>query len=185
MTKLWKSVSVLWAVGMALGVSSLALGATGTGPYYATPSWDQQLPASTRFVVLSNWGTGNEAVLDRETGLVWEKVPRANNNDVDWHIASTLCAASVTGGRGGWHLPTIQELMSLVDPSQSNPALPSGNPFTTVQSSFYLSATSVDGSTTSARGVNLFLGTLGQVPKNYTVGVFHWCVRGGSGVDPQ
>ena len=40
------------------------------GPYYATPSWDQT-PSSTRFVVLSNWN--NEAVLDRETGLVWEK----------------------------------------------------------------------------------------------------------------
>jgi hypothetical protein len=43
------------------------------GPYYATPSWDQTLPAATRFVVLSNMNA--EAVLDRETGLVWRKTP--------------------------------------------------------------------------------------------------------------
>jgi hypothetical protein len=48
------------------------------GPYYATPSWNQRLTCSApancpRFVVLSNWNNG--AVLDPETGLVWEKQP--------------------------------------------------------------------------------------------------------------
>jgi hypothetical protein len=43
------------------------------GPYYANPSWDQQFPAAQRFIVLSNWN--NEAVLDRETGLVWQRNP--------------------------------------------------------------------------------------------------------------
>ena len=50
------------------------------GPYYATPSWDQKIQCDAqatcpRFVVLSNWNS--EAVLDRETGLVWEKSPTA------------------------------------------------------------------------------------------------------------
>src|SRR5215467_3710646 len=53
---------------------------TSNGPYYATPSWDQQLPVSTRFIVLANWidadhPSGGAAVLDRETGLVWEQNP--------------------------------------------------------------------------------------------------------------
>ena len=43
------------------------------GPYYATPSWDQTLPANTRFIVLANFD--NQAVLDRETGLVWHRAP--------------------------------------------------------------------------------------------------------------
>src|SRR5262249_23927325 len=47
--------------------------ADGVGRYYATPSWDQTLPASTRFIVLSNFNS--QAVLDRETGLVWERTP--------------------------------------------------------------------------------------------------------------
>ena len=65
MTKLWKNVLVLWAIGMGLGLgmSGVVLGATGTGPYYATPSWDQKLPSDTRFIVLTNWNS--EAVLDR------------------------------------------------------------------------------------------------------------------------
>ena len=51
---------------------------TATGPYYALPSWDQTIactaPASCpRFVVLSNMN--NDAVLDRETGLAWQRSP--------------------------------------------------------------------------------------------------------------
>src|ERR1051325_11151454 len=51
---------------------------TSAGPYYATPSWDQKLACDSaatcpRFVVLANWN--NDAVLDRETGLVWDRTP--------------------------------------------------------------------------------------------------------------
>src|SRR5213592_884355 len=44
-----------------------------TGPYYATPSWDQKLVYFQRFICLTDWN--NEAVLDRETGLVWQRAP--------------------------------------------------------------------------------------------------------------
>ena len=60
---------------VAVGTLVLASGpahavTTSNGPYYATPSWDQQLQCDTtatcpRFIVLSNWSS--EAVLDRET----------------------------------------------------------------------------------------------------------------------
>jgi hypothetical protein len=54
----------LGMIGLASGPAGAAT--TANGPYYATPSWDQTLPASTRFIVLSNFAS--EAVLDRETG---------------------------------------------------------------------------------------------------------------------
>ena len=87
---------------------------TAIGPYYATPSWDQTLACTTlancpRFIVLSNFSSA--AVLDRETGLVWEQSP--SPSPATWLFAQIICLFSVTGGREGWHLPTVQELTSL------------------------------------------------------------------------
>ena len=113
---------LLYALGLAvLGWSSLAASpaaADSVGPYYATPSWDQTLPASTRFIVLSNFNS--HAVLDRETGLVWERDPvSAHPFAVSgiWEAATTICRQVWTGGRAGWRLPALNELASLFDPS--------------------------------------------------------------------
>ena len=40
----------------------------------------------------------------------------------------------VIAGKKGWRLPSIHELRTLIDASQKNPALPSGNPFGNVKS---------------------------------------------------
>jgi hypothetical protein len=155
---------------------------TAAGPYYATPSWDQQLPASTRFIVLSNWGSA--AVLDRETGLVWERSP--STSAFSWEAAQVHCNFLTTGGRLGWRLPTLQELASLVDPSvlPPGPTLPSGHPFSDVQSSFYWSATTFATNSTIAWDVFFATGNPGfSSVKSETL--FGWCVRGGQGVDPQ
>ena len=101
----------------------------------ATPSWHQILPAAERFELVMN----NEAVLDRETGMVWERDTDATK--YDWFMAQEHCYKATIGGRGGWRLPTIEELKTLDDPTQSNPALPNGHPFTRVQLSSYWSST--------------------------------------------
>jgi hypothetical protein len=165
---------------LALGAGSAA--ADATGPYYATPSWDQQLPASTRFVVLSNWGSA--AVLDRETGLIWERSP--STSTTYWQSAELHCNQLITGGRLGWRLPTLQELASLVDPIVAfpGPTLPAGHPFLTVQSSGYFSATTYAFNASLAWGIEFAGGSVGNAfdkGSNY----FVWCVRGGQGVDPQ
>jgi hypothetical protein len=182
MTKLWKTVLVLCAIGMAIGMSGLALGATGTGPYYATPSWDQTLPAATRFIVLTNMNS--EAVLDRETGLVWEQSP--NTSRFDWFGASGHCAGLSKGGRKGWRLPTIQDLASLIDPTQSNFTLPPGHPFSNVLTSddYWSASTRAD----DARIAWVVFFADGSVFGNFKSGIFPslaWCARGGPGVDPQ
>src|SRR5689334_9150206 len=86
----------------------------GTGPYYATPSWDQTFPCDTsancpRFIVLSNFFEG--AVLDRETGLVWQRVPSPITSD--WAFAQVTCITGGFGFRNGWRLPSVAELRSL------------------------------------------------------------------------
>src|SRR2546427_3494690 len=86
---------------------------TSNGPYYATPSWDQTLPAATRFIVLSNFNS--EAVLDRNTGLVWEKSPGTGPGP--WSGARSFCIDKNVGSQKGWRLPSIPELSSLIDPS--------------------------------------------------------------------
>ena len=102
-----------------------ALGASTDG----TPSWNLTLPAATRFVVLPNFS--NAAVLDRETGLVWERTP--NESSAIWGDKVLDCAFSGLGGRQGWRLPTAPELLSLRDPATTvGQLLPVGHPFVAV-----------------------------------------------------
>jgi len=120
------------------------------GPYYATPSWDQKLQCDTlatcpRFVVLSNWN--NEAVLDRETGLVWEQNPDVSVPEswtgANHRITLSGCLGRVTGGRVGWRLPRIEELASLTIPGllAFSQVLPTGHPFGSNASGTFWSAT--------------------------------------------
>ena len=144
---------------------------------FVPPAWYQELPASERFQLV----LGNAAVLDKETGLVWEKSPDTTTRT--WANAIAYAYGKNVGDRKGWRLPTVEELASLVDPTQSNPALPSGHPFTNVQSSYYWSATTNASGTSNAWGVNFFEGNGGNGDKSYTFSV--WCVRGGHGHDGQ
>ena len=101
------------------------------GPYYPLPSWDQTLRAAKRFVlVMPIDGFGPQAVLDHETGLVWQRTPH-EPREFEWHVARRLCRTENTGGRQGWRLPSVEELSSLLDlaPASSDPGLPSGHPF--------------------------------------------------------
>ncbi len=148
----------------------------------AFPPWNQQINTSSRFTVLSAFD--RDAVLDRETGLVWERSPDTTTRD--WFGAQWSCNIKTVGGRLGWRLPTLQELASLIDPTR-NPALPLNHPFQNVQSSFYWSATSntdptADGSL--AWGV-FFVGYEVNTSDKANAAFYVWCVRGGQGVDPQ
>jgi hypothetical protein len=160
---------------------------TAVGPYYATPSWDQTLPCATpatcpRFIVLSNFNS--EAVLDRETGLVWERSPTGSDG---WADVLFTCHNKALGNRKGWRLPTIEELTSLIDPSVAfpGPTLPAGHPFIGVESptTFYWSATTWAADASYALYVRFSDGVVdASIKANSRVG---WCVRGGQGTDPQ
>lgn len=85
------------------------------------PAWDRAITAvsadpcsSPRFqCVLPDpiWPAG-AAVLDRETGLVWERQPNAT--EVTWSSALERCVTSQHGGRYGWRMPSVDELSSLL-----------------------------------------------------------------------
>jgi uncharacterized protein DUF1566 len=169
-----------WAVfgGTITGiflVAALVWAATGNGPYYATPSWDQKLPASTRFVVLLDWAS--QAVLDRETGLVWEQAPAATITS--WNGAKNTCINKPVGGRKGWRLPAVAELSSLIDPSVAfpGPTLAPGHPFTNVQTTKpYWSASTSTLIPSSAWSVDFREGVVPSSDR--TLEFLVWCVRG-------
>jgi hypothetical protein len=178
------SASGILVLGM-LSLSTRAAEAqtTAAGPYYATPSWDQTLacsaPASCpRFVVLSNFN--GEAVLDRETGLVWERSP--DTTPRFWFNARVHCVQRMVSNRYGWRLPHIQELASLIDGAAGS--LPAGHPFSVAPAGqFYWSASDLYGEPQNAWVSNLG-GTFGVFLKTAS-GRIAWCVRGGQGVDAQ
>jgi Protein of unknown function (DUF1566) len=170
-------LSLALCVGAAL-TSSQAQADTGAGPYYAPPAWDRTLPSAGRFMVLTNMASA--AVLDRETGLVWERSPAASTSI--WNGARFDCVERKTGNRNGWRLPSMPELASLVDPAvTSGPTLPPGHPFSNVQSANYWSATTVADNTDYAWKVGFDGGGVANSVK--TDGNHVWCVRGGMNAD--
>ncbi len=151
------------------------------------PAWNEILPADVRFVPALN----GEAILDQETGLVWEKGPNAVEIHL-WAFAQQECNPKVVGARSGWRLPTIQELQSLVDPTVAapGPTLPAGHPFTGVVGQYWSATTGTRGDNDKdlAWVTSLKDGFPREIEKdqiNSLVVPAVWCVRGGQGSDPQ
>jgi hypothetical protein len=177
---------------LAIALSFATNAAAQNGPYYATPSWDQKIQCDTsatcpRFIVLANWN--NEAVLDRETGLVWEKSPTgppASPGSAPWDAALFSCLHNkVVGNRLGWRLPTIQELASLIDPSVAapGPTLPAGHPFVLLGAVYWSATTVVDDANSAYSAAFNGSNHVDFGPKFGAL--FVWCVRGGQGLDAQ
>jgi len=131
----------------------------------------------------------NEAVLDNETGLVWERAP--SSSVWTWPNAMAVCIGREIGSRYGWRLPTAEELMSLgYGPIETLPALPPGNPFSNVPTTveYYWSATTASDDSNWALAVNFgsnlsppYFPEVMGFQKTGEHGV--WCVRGGQGYD--
>ena len=167
-----------------VGFAALALADPGT-------RWDEKINGHHRFKVLRQFD--GAAVLDKETGRVWEQSP---STDTFCWTASASCPGTglapdalsycyqlQVGGRKGWRVPTIEELASLVDTSQGSsttPALPAGHPFNVLPTPHW-SATSNASDASRAWAVGFATGNVFRVLKTASREV--WCVRGGQGID--
>ena len=133
--------------------------------------------SSHRFLVLREFQ--GEAVLDRETQLIWERTP--SPAETRWRNAGVLCALRSVGDQPGWRLPTFFELMTLVDPARrdatSTPLLPVENPFTGIGGQGYWSSNTHATEATKAYVVDFALGDVAADHKHTTHRL--WCVRGG------
>ena len=137
-------------------------------------NWQQAHPAVQRFVILPDFN--NEAVLDRDTGLIWEISPRPAT--VTWNEARGTCVTRATGGQKGWRLPAPAEMRSLVGPAVDSPVpnIPPGHPFLNIQPTSYWTVVPEANQPSYARYVDAFLGNVLSFIKIYTYPV--WCVRG-------
>lgn len=144
------------------------------------PAWSQKLQCDTTACPRFQLVLDGAAVLDKETGLVWEK--DLSTTQVAWATALDRCAEKEVGGRKGWHLPTVEQLTSLMDTSVAGSLkLPTGHTFTGVLMSPYWSATTYAFLTDRAWYVYFFNASVGVVDK--AGGGYVWCVRGGQSHD--
>jgi hypothetical protein len=113
-------------------------------------AWSKQLLADDRWVLVLGIAVdiGGEfplwvpqAALDKETCLVWDKNP-SQAAGTTWNSALIECFKSEVGGRGGWRLPTIEELATLKD-TENDPALPTGIPINIQQNCYWSQTTDV------------------------------------------
>jgi len=179
------SKALVLAISVVVAPPALAdLSITADGPYYASPSWSQKL-AKKRFVVLADWN--HEAVLDRETGLVWMRSP--GDAEHDWAAAVHACLQANVGGRFGWRLPSLPEMASLAAvTAPGRPALPDAHPFENVpgQVPFFWTSTSHLAQPDLAYNFTVpydnASGSFGWGSK--TTPRRQWCVRGPGGGAP-
>ncbi|HSN77061.1 MAG TPA: DUF1566 domain-containing protein [Anaerolineae bacterium] len=144
------------------------------GTAYNTPAW-----TGVRFT-----DNGDGTVTDNLTALIWLKNANcfgarnwANALSDANALASGSCGLSDGSIAGGWRLPNANELHSLIDLAQSDPALPAGHPFTGVQLNLYWTSTTVDYQPAGVVVVAMSNGApIGAVKGGF---LYVWPVRGG------
>ena len=132
--KFWGLTSGAW--GLQTGTGTIAtydasVPKTGQTTSYATGD-DGDLEKGVSWPNPRFTDNGNGTVTDNLTGLIWLKNANcygtrswANALSDANALADGICSLSDSSSAGDWRLPNVRELFSLIDFSQSSPALPS------------------------------------------------------------
>ena len=124
-------------------------------------------------------------ISDRLTELMWPVDANIPKEGMAWQDAANFIAEELNTethlGYSDWRLPSIKELLSLIDFNTFRPALPVGYPFTDVEDNHYWSsslyvATPFVGSTRNAWIIDMASGRINiDVRSNIN---YIWPVRG-------
>jgi hypothetical protein len=134
-------------------------------------------PPTSTFVVSAD----GETTTDLTTGLVWERwlprepCPSDDPINCTWASASAYCASFSRDGLTGWRLPTVVELLSIIDYSQAVPALDVDAFPTNSRATWFWTSTSYAGEGGYAWVVELGIGTTDVLRSNFLALVK--CVR--------
>jgi hypothetical protein len=162
------------AAAVAAGCAGLVL-ASAAGAVDLR-DWGRKFPTSERFVVLSQFN--NQAVLDKETQLVWQRSPISTLQSF-YAADYNSCSRTPIGARHGWRLPSRFELMTLIDPAASAPIrLPAGHPFLGITpNAEYWTSSPALGTVTNYLTINIGSFQFNE-RERITVAALPWCVRG-------
>ena len=170
--RLNRTHTTIFRIAVLLAMSGFASTA------FAQDAWDHT--NAPRFQLLAPFG--NQAVLDRETGLVWERGPGAVAA-VNWSNAHERCNRLVVSNRMGWRVPTIQELTSILSIGFPNNMEPN-NPFVLPPNNQLIWSSTASAINANNAWATSLLGPLvSNVPK--TSLARSWCVRFRQGTDTQ
>jgi hypothetical protein len=157
---------------------------TGQTSSYATGD-DGDLEKGVSWPVPRFTDNVDGTVTDNLTGLIWTKNANCDGKKT-WSDALNYCNTLADGTcgladgavAGDWRLANRFELESLLDIENSFPALPTGHPFTNVETGdWYWSSTTYAMSTNNAWYVYFAHGIVYFYYKDSAV--YSWCVRGG------
>lgn len=139
--------------------------------------------SNPRFAVCDDGNLGNpndDLVLDKETGLIWARNPNyllSEPNEFTWELALRYCRNLHLGNRGGWKLPTVEELGTLVGQGGSPPlCFPTGHPFIINNYNYWTSTKDTTSDMAAFLDISVGLSYLSHKDNMLSV----WPVRGGS-----
>ena len=129
-----------------------------------TASADANAPAG-------RYTTTGGTVYDTKTKLTWQQAVAPGT--YTWAGAKSYCAGLNLGGTG-WRLPTIKELQTIVDDSQTNPSIDT-TAFPSTPADWFWSSSPLAGSSSYAWSVHFYDG----VASNFGVSDTYYvrCVR--------
>jgi len=131
---------------------------------------------------------GNGTIRDNLTGLIWTKdantpgpaacTPGAAKISYDSYLFVQCLNNNNYLGYDDWRIPNRKELQSLIDHSQSNPALPSDHFFTGVNLGMYWSSNTYVNQCNLGWAIDMNTGLVTESYKNPTNDLHVWPVRG-------
>ena len=117
---------------------------------------------------------GDETFTDNVTGLIWQNSSDNNTNELSWIDAMNYCENLSISNNNNWRLPTINELITLINPLEYNPSI--YNIFTYTANAYYWSSTTYINSKDEAWVVTFAEGGINMISKSGTSGRYVRCV---------
>ena len=161
------NASNAWSVDFSSGTSASTSDQAG-GSHFVRCVSGVEITGST----LTN---GGGVVVDHQTGLTWQQSDNASTDT--WENAIIYCEALALSG-GGWRLPDIKELQSIVDYSAgAAPTLDDPTNFSDTDLAGYWSSTTDTTTPANTWTVDFSTGQMGNAVKTGVQNIR--CVRGG------